>query len=57
MLHRDILTGNVLITEDEKKGFLIDLDHAIRISRKENSGAKGRTRYQSIQVYWLVASE
>jgi hypothetical protein len=43
ILHRDISTGNVLITEDENEGFLIDLDHAIRVDRKRPSGAKGRT--------------
>jgi serine/threonine protein kinase len=43
ILHRDISIGNVLITEDETKGFLIDLDHAIRINRNENSGENGRT--------------
>jgi serine/threonine protein kinase len=43
VLHRDISIGNVLISEDESEGFLIDLDHAIRIDRVENSGAPGRT--------------
>jgi serine/threonine protein kinase len=42
-LHRDISIGNVLISEDETEGFLIDLDHAIRVDRAENSGARGRT--------------
>jgi serine/threonine protein kinase len=43
ILHRDISIGNVLITEDENKGFLIDLDHANRVDRERPSGAKGRT--------------
>ncbi|TGZ76577.1 hypothetical protein EX30DRAFT_375391 [Ascodesmis nigricans] len=43
ILHRDISIGNVLLSEDETEGFLIDLDHAIRLGRKENSGARGRT--------------
>lgn len=43
ILHRDISIGNVLITEDENEGFLIDLDHAIRVDREGTSGAKGRT--------------
>jgi serine/threonine protein kinase len=41
ILHRDISIGNVLITEDESKGLLIDLDHAIRINRDQNSGETG----------------
>lgn len=43
ILHRDISAGNVLISEDETEGFLIDLDHAIRVDRTEKSGAWGRT--------------
>ena len=43
ILHRDISIGNVLITEDENEGFLIDLDHAVRVDREGASGAKGRT--------------
>ena len=43
ILHRDISIGNVLITEDEQEGFLIDLDHAIRVDRECASGANGRT--------------
>jgi len=43
ILHRDISIGNVLITEVESEGFLIDLDHAIRVDREETSGAEGRT--------------
>ena len=43
ILHRDISVGNILVSEDESGGFLIDLDHAIRVDRAENSGAPGRT--------------
>ena len=43
MLHRGISIGNVLVTEDEKEGYLIDLDHAIKVDREGASGAKGRT--------------
>jgi len=43
ILHRDISIGNVLITEDESEGFLIDLDHATRVDREETPGAEGRT--------------
>ena len=43
ILHRDISIGNILIAEDENEGFLIDLDHAVRVDREGSSGAKGRT--------------
>jgi hypothetical protein len=43
ILHGDISIGNVLITENKTEGFLIDLDHAIRVDREDASGAKGRT--------------
>lgn len=43
VLHRDVSVGNILISEDETHGFLIDLDHAIRLDRTENSSAHGRT--------------
>ena len=43
ILHRDISIGNVLITEGGDEGFLIDLDHALRVDREGASGAKGRT--------------
>jgi len=38
ILHRDISIGNVLTTEDKNEGFLIDLDHAIRVNRERTSG-------------------
>ena len=43
ILHRDISTGNILLTEDEESGFLIDLDLAIRLSDHASSGAPSKT--------------
>ncbi|KAL7784943.1 hypothetical protein V8C37DRAFT_394987 [Trichoderma ceciliae] len=46
LLHRDISINNVMIDEDgpaDRKGFLIDLDLAVKIERTENSGAKEKT--------------
>jgi hypothetical protein len=43
ILHRYISIGNIFIAEDESNGFLIDLDHAIRVDREGTSGAKART--------------
>jgi hypothetical protein len=54
ILHRDISTGNVLITEDENEGFLIDLDHAIRVDRERPSGAKGRTGTRAFMSIGLL---
>ena len=43
ILHRDISTGNIMLTETEDKGFLIDLDLAIKIEDQKPSGAPSRT--------------
>lgn len=43
ILHRDISIGNVLLTEKEDDGFLIDLDLAIKIDRGDVSGAPSKT--------------
>ena len=43
ILHRDISIGNILLTEDEKDGLLIDLDLAIRTSDQRASGAPSKT--------------
>jgi serine/threonine protein kinase len=48
ILHRDISIGNVLITEDENEGFLIDLDRAVRVDRERPSGAPGTRPFMSI---------
>ncbi|KAK3175351.1 hypothetical protein OEA41_002598 [Lepraria neglecta] len=43
ILHRDISTGNIILTEQEDDGFLIDLDLAIKIENDKASGAPGKT--------------
>ena len=43
ILHRDVSIGNVMLTEPEDDGFLIDLDLAVKIDREKASGAPGKT--------------
>ena len=43
ILHRDISIGNIMLTENEEDGFLIDLDLVIRISDDHASGAPSKT--------------
>ncbi|KAI9731295.1 MAG: hypothetical protein M1834_005198, partial [Cirrosporium novae-zelandiae] len=43
ILHRDISAGNIMLNEAEDDGFLIDLDLAVEIDRKEVSGAPNKT--------------
>ena len=43
ILHRDISIGNIMLTETEDDGFLIDLDLAIKIKDPKPSGAPSRT--------------
>ncbi|KAI9715652.1 MAG: hypothetical protein M1812_005804 [Candelaria pacifica] len=43
ILHRDISIGNIMLTENEDDGFLIDLDLAIKTSNDRASGAPSKT--------------
>ncbi|KAI9758368.1 MAG: hypothetical protein M1835_000602 [Candelina submexicana] len=43
ILHRDISIGNIMLTENEDTGFLIDLDLAIKTSNDQASGAPSKT--------------
>ena len=43
ILHRDVSIGNILLTEKEDDGFLIDLDLAIKTSDDQASGAPSKT--------------
>jgi hypothetical protein len=43
ILHRDISIGNVMLTEAEDDGFLIDLDLGVKIDREKASGAPSKT--------------
>ncbi|PNP52373.1 hypothetical protein THARTR1_06977 [Trichoderma harzianum] len=58
-LHRDISVHNVVIDERQgtPKGFLIDLDLAIRESREEASGAKGKTGTRAFMAIGLLFGE
>ncbi|UKZ74422.1 hypothetical protein TrVFT333_002090 [Trichoderma virens FT-333] len=59
-LHRDVSVNNVLIDEDgppSRKGFLIDLDLAIRESREKASGAKGKTGTRAFMAIGLLFGE
>lgn len=60
ILHRDISINNLMINTDRSNpsllGFLIDLDHAIEISR-ESSGAAGRTGTRAFMSIGILAGE
>jgi len=43
ILHRDISIGNIMLTENEDNGFLIDLDLANKTSDDQASGAPSKT--------------
>jgi serine/threonine protein kinase len=43
VLHRDISIGNILLTEKEDDGFLIDYDLAVELESNEPSGAPSKT--------------
>jgi len=43
ILHRDISIGNIMLTENEDDGFLIDYDLAIKTSSDRASGAPSKT--------------
>ncbi|KAH6607062.1 hypothetical protein Trco_003375 [Trichoderma cornu-damae] len=59
-LHRDISINNVLIDEQgppSRKGFLIDLDLAIRQQQDEASGAKGKMGTRAFMAIGLLLGE
>lgn len=43
ILHRDVSIGNIMLTENEDDGFLIDYDLAIKTTSDRASGAPGKT--------------
>ncbi|KAL2041528.1 hypothetical protein N7G274_005910 [Stereocaulon virgatum] len=43
ILHRDVSIGNIMLTEDEDDGFLIDYDLATRTSNDRASGVPSKT--------------
>ncbi|KAL7786271.1 hypothetical protein V8C37DRAFT_392442 [Trichoderma ceciliae] len=57
LLHRDISINNVVIDEEgpaDRKGFLIDLDLAIKVKRTEGSGAKEKTGTRAFMAIDLL---
>ncbi|KAM0265356.1 hypothetical protein ACHAQJ_000197 [Trichoderma viride] len=59
-LHRDISINNVVIDEDgppDRKGFLIDLDLAIREQRIKGSGTKGKTGTRAFMAIGVLLGE
>lgn len=60
-LHRDILTNNLMMNEDKENpswpSFLIDLDLAIKETRREASGAKGRTGTRAFMAIGALLGE
>ncbi|KAI1769144.1 hypothetical protein GGR53DRAFT_474645 [Hypoxylon sp. FL1150] len=61
ILHRDISTNNLMINEDNndpsRSSFLIDLDLAIPIDRRNASGARGRTGTRAFMAIGALLGE
>ncbi|KAL2171516.1 hypothetical protein VTG60DRAFT_2684 [Thermothelomyces hinnuleus] len=56
LLHRDISIGNLLIGEDNR-GFLIDLDLAVKEQRLGASGSKGKTGTRAFMAVGALLGE
>ncbi|KAH8749209.1 hypothetical protein F5883DRAFT_622190 [Diaporthe sp. PMI_573] len=56
LLHRDISIGNLMVSQDNR-GFLIDLDLAIKEQRVGASGAKGKTGTRAFMVIGALLGE
>lgn len=56
LLHRDISVGNLMIDKDNR-GFLIDLDLAIKEQRLGASGAKGKTGTRAFMAIGALLGE
>ncbi|KAJ2977033.1 hypothetical protein NQ176_g4600 [Zarea fungicola] len=57
ILHRDISINNLLLSDDEKRAFLIDLDLAIKLPRLAASGAKGKTGTRAFMAIGALLGE
>lgn len=61
LLHRDISINNLMINENKENpswpSFLIDLDLAIKETREEASGAKGRTGTRAFMAIGVLFGE
>ena len=53
ILYRDISIGNIMLTEDEDDGFLIDYDLAIKINNDRASDASSKT---GIKVFMAIGA-
>ncbi|KAK4243066.1 hypothetical protein C7999DRAFT_36611 [Corynascus novoguineensis] len=56
LLHRDISIGNLMVSKDNR-GFLIDLDLAIKEQRISASGAKGKTGTRAFMAIGALLGE
>ncbi|KAK4131096.1 hypothetical protein BT67DRAFT_389147 [Trichocladium antarcticum] len=56
LLHRDISIGNLMVSKDNR-GFLIDLDLAIKEQRLSASGAKGKTGTRAFMAIGALLGE
>ncbi|KAL2164299.1 hypothetical protein VTH06DRAFT_3515 [Thermothelomyces fergusii] len=56
LLHRDISIGNLMVGQDNR-GFLIDLDLAIKEERIQASGAKGKTGTRAFMAVGALLGE
>jgi hypothetical protein len=60
-LHRDILINNLMMNEDEGNPswplFLIDLDLGIKETRREASGARGKTGTRAFMAIGALLGE
>lgn len=56
LLHRDISIGNLMVGQDDR-GFLIDLDLAIKEQRVGVSGAKGKTGTRAFMAIGALLGE
>ena len=57
ILHRDVSIGNILLTEKEDDGFLIDLDLAVKTSDDQASGAPSKTGTKNFMAIGALYGE
>ncbi|KAL8864835.1 MAG: hypothetical protein Q9198_009617 [Flavoplaca austrocitrina] len=57
ILHRDVSIGNIMLTENEDNGFLIDYDLAIKVNSNRASGAPSKTSTKVIMAIGALHGE
>ena len=57
ILHRDVSSGNIMLTENENDGFLIDYDLAIKTTSDRASGAPSKTGTKVFMAIGALRSE